>query len=57
MTQCDPAFEGWRVYIPLRLPPVNHLFTQFPVKEQRGTSRPAAPQTPPAALGQHLRRN
>jgi len=41
------------VYIPFRLPPMNHLFTRLPVKAQRGISRSAAPLTPPAAPGQH----
>ena len=50
MTQCDLAFEGWGVYIPLGLPPMNHLFTLLSVKEQRGISCSGAPLTPPAAL-------
>lgn len=52
MTQCDPALEGWGVYIPLRLPLVNHLATLLPAKEQGGISCSANPSG--AALAREL---
>lgn len=51
MTQCDPVPEGQGVYIPLRLPAVNHL-ASAPCKRAKRHFLLGSTANPSAALGQ-----
>lgn len=51
MTQCDPVPEGRGVYIPLRLPPVNHL-ASAPCKRAKRHFLLGSTANPPATLRQ-----